>query len=71
MGKTCESCRWCAHYEEAKGVLYDPHSEIDEPLRSTLRQLVGICEQPCQPANNVMLDSRCGLCDGDGWEPRD
>lgn len=71
MDKTCGSCRWCSQFEESRGVLYDPHSEVDEPLRTGLRLWVGICEQPDQPPNNVMLDSRCGLCDGDGWEPRD
>lgn len=66
--RSCGGCRWCERYDEGAGVLYDPHSEVVEPLRSTLRRLVGVCAPPGQPPCNVMLDSPCSLCGGDGWE---
>lgn len=64
--RTCGNCRYCERFKQGRSVLYDPWSEMDEPLRSTLRGVAGICTS--DGAVGVMLDSPCKLCEGDGWE---
>ena len=69
-GRTCGTCRWCERWDEERGIAYDPWSELDEPLRTTMREKAGICDDQDNDPCAVMLDSPCELCEGDGYERR-
>ena len=70
MERTCGTCHWCERFDDERGVIYDPWSEVEEPLRTELRGRLGICGQEGEPPCGVELVSPCGLCGDEGYERR-